>query len=67
MMTFSEFLLLKGWYLDEEMTLRSVSYKPNAQIPTKTFRTFGPEKMNPLGVVTPYKPKTVSSIFRKKS
>ena len=66
-MTFSEFLLSKGWYLDEGMALRPVAYKPNAQIPTKTFRTFGPEKMNPLGVVTPYKPKTVASIFRKKS
>lgn len=44
MMTFSEFLLSKGWYLDEGMTLRSVAYKPNAQIPTKTFRTFGQRK-----------------------
>lgn len=58
MRTFAEFLA------DQSEGLRMVKYKPNAKVPTKTFGLSGPEKMNPLGVVSPYRPRPYQSIFR---
>ena len=53
--------------LDQTMTfreflLKSVQYKPDAKIPTTTFRLSGPEKMNPLQSVPPSK--SYMPIFR---
>jgi len=60
-MTFREYFAMR------EAEVKAIDYKPGALIPSSTFRSGGPERLNPFKAQNPsapVKPKPYVPIFR---